>query len=134
MFSGTMLGELLAVRGDVTAAEAIAGIIMVVFLVAVSGSAWLVSVPLLTKSWRGYESRLLGETQEFRAKWPAERLLEAPSVELQAELERCWQLVLAMELRMTSRDSTDINDQIASLRGWIRSVADALNVVLASGR
>ncbi|MBU9762731.1 hypothetical protein FR943_02535 [Mycobacterium sp. TNTM28] len=134
MQSGTLPGLLLAVRGDTTAEQAIVGIMMVFFLVAVCGLAWLVSAPLYARSWSRYERRLLEQSQEFRGRWPGEHLRQAPAVELQAEIERCWQLVLALEHRMTRRESPDVHHEIAAVRVWIRSVADALNAATAEGR
>jgi hypothetical protein len=79
--------------------------------------------------WRnGYITRLTRESQEFRAQWPADRLGHAPFLELEAEVERCWQLVLVLEERAAETGDRSALDQSAAVRSWIGSLAKALPV------
>lgn len=87
-------------------------------------------------AWRkSYESRLVKESQEFRTRWPSDRLRQAPYPELEAEAERCWQLALLIEERAGSGDrgNAALGRSIA-MRAHASSLADALNVAAGSGQ
>jgi len=131
MHSGSLPGLLLAARGAVTSVEVIVGVTVVVLVVAAAGLAWAVSRPMYDRQWRAHETRLQQESEAFRAHM---RLSEASSVALQHELERCWQLILAIERRVATPGDSDASAQIEGLRRWVTVVADALNSASSSGR
>ena len=84
---------------------------------------------------RSYESRLVKESQEFRTRWPADRLRHTTYLELEAEAVRSWQLVLLLEDRAGSGDGDqDALGRSAAARRWASSLADALNVAAGSGQ
>lgn len=86
-------------------------------------------------AWRkSYESRLVRESEQFRTRWPADRLRDAPYSELEAEAKRCWQLALLIEERAGSgaRGNEALGRSIA-MRTQASSLADALNIAAGSG-
>lgn len=85
--------------------------------------------------WRkAYESRLLRESEDFRNKWPAERLGQAPYLELEREAERCWQLALLIEERTALGGDQDAPGQLAAARSRAGALAGALNNASANGQ
>lgn len=78
------------------------------------------------------EARLTAESVQFRSRWPVQWLWHAPYAELEAEAQRCWRMVFVLETRrgLARRGhESDFDAQIASVRGWITTVVDAMNAV-----
>ncbi|TMS51340.1 hypothetical protein [Mycobacterium sp. DBP42] len=87
-------------------------------------------------AWRkSYASRLARESEQFRTRWPADRLRNAPYPELAAEAQRCWQLALLIEERAGSGDRGNAAlARAIAMRGQASSLADALNYAAGSGQ
>lgn len=100
----------------------------------------MVATYVLVQFWAGrsaskeldaLEERFAGDSAQFRSRWPAQLLWQAPFAELEAEAERCWRLVFVLEKR---RDLArrgrggEFDTRIASVRSWITTVVNAMNV------
>ncbi|UNC00471.1 hypothetical protein H5U98_03210 [Mycolicibacterium boenickei] len=83
------------------------------------------------------EARLVAESSQFRNRWPAQLLWQAPYAELEAEAERSWRIVFVLgqrrDLARRGRGG-DFDTQIAAVRSWITTVVNAMNVVASRGR
>ena len=101
------------------------GLLIFVGTLALSGFCFL----QFMKAWRrAYEARLIRESREFRARWPREQLGQAPYVELEAEIERSWQLVQLLEARAVwANGGREALGDSAAVRGWASSLAGLLN-------
>lgn len=90
-----------------------------------------------TKELDALEDRFAGDSAQFRIRWPAQLLWQAPYSELEKEAERCWRLVFVLERRrdLAHRGrADDVDTQIAAVRSWITTVVNAMNVVASRGR
>lgn len=91
----------------------------------------------VSKELDALEARFVTESAQFRTRWPAQLLWQAPYVELEAEAERSWRMIFVLEQR---RDLArrgrggDFDNQIAAARSWITAVVTAMNVVASRGR
>ncbi|MGA5543835.1 hypothetical protein ACPCIR_18440 [Mycobacterium sp. NPDC051198] len=137
-------------RGDVLAAELVArGRLPSTpdeWLGLLAAIGVMVATYVLVQIWAGrstakeldvLEARLVAESSQFRSQWPAQLLWQAPYAELEAEAERSWRMVFALEQRRDlARRSRggDIDTQIAAVRSWITTVVNAMNVVASRGR
>ena len=136
MISVSVLETVLAARSwPDTPEEYLSSSIAVLCLVGFGSLAIFGSVRFMT-SWRkSYEARLVRESEQFRTRWPADRLSHAPYLELEAEAERRWQLALLLEERAASGagDREALGRSVA-MRGWASSLAGALSVAPGSGQ
>lgn len=85
------------------------------------------------------EARFVAESAQFKSRWPAQLLWQAPYLELEAEAERSWRVVFVLEQRRDlSRRGRgrggDIDTQIAAVRSWITTVINAMNNAASRGR
>ncbi|MBN3512367.1 hypothetical protein JYB55_26425 [Mycolicibacterium septicum] len=106
----------------------------------------MVATYVLVQIWAGrsvakeldaLEARLVAESSQFKTRWPAQLLWQAPYAELEAEAERSWRMVFVLEQRRDlARRSRggDFDTKIAAVRGWITTVVNAMNVVACRGR
>lgn len=106
----------------------------------------MVATYVLVQVWAGrsaakeldaLESRFAGDSAQFRSRWPAQLLWQAPYAELEAEAERSWRLVFVLERRRNlarrSR-SGEFDTRIAAVRSWITTVVNAMNAASSRGR
>lgn len=83
------------------------------------------------------EARLTTESAQFRSRWPAQQLWQAPYAELEAEAERCWRIIFVLERRQgiaRRLQGSDVGAQIVALRGWITTVVNAMHAVASRAR
>lgn len=140
----------MAVRGEILAAELVArGRLPSTpeeWLGLLAAIGVMVATYVLVQIWAGrsvakeldaLEARLAAESSQFRSRWPAQLLWQAPYAELEAEAERSWRMVFVLEQRRDlghrSRGG-DFDAQIAAVRSWITTVVNAMNVVASRGR
>jgi hypothetical protein len=121
----------LAARGPTTSEEWLgAGIVL--------GSLVLVLAVLFPWALRRFDrqrdadcARLAAESAAFRTQWPADRVWQAPYLDVEAELVRSWRLVLLLENRNEKRQSAELHARIAAVRGWIATLLGPLNAAAA---
>lgn len=125
----------LAARGLPTTAEEWLGAAVVLGALA---AALLVLVPWLIRRARreseAGRARLAHESAAFRARWPGAALWHAPYGELEAEVRRCWQLVLLLEAelaKMRGPAAAGMAAQLTAVRAWITTVLGPLNAAAA---
>ncbi|CDP85918.1 MULTISPECIES: hypothetical protein [Mycolicibacterium] len=83
------------------------------------------------------EARFVAESAQFKSRWPAQVLWQAPYLELEAEAERSWRVVFVLERRrdLARRGRVgDFDAQIAAVRSWITTVVNAMNNAASRGR
>lgn len=118
-----------------TPEEYLSSAIAVLCLVGFGGLAMFCVFRFMTAWRKSYETRLVTESEQFRTRWPADRLWHAPYAELEAEAERCWQLVFLIEERAGSGDRSNAAlGRSNEMRGRASSLADVLNYAARSGR
>lgn len=129
-------GAVLAARSwPDTPEEYLSSSIAVLCLVGFGAMAMFCLVRFMTAWRKSYESRLVRESEQFRARWAADRLWHATYPELEAEAERCWQLALLIEERAGSGDrGNEALGRSIAMRAHARSLADALNAAAGSGQ
>ena len=117
-----------------TPEEYLASSIAVLCLVSFGALAMFGFARFMTAWRKSYESRLVKESQEFRTRWPSDRLRHAPYLELEAEAERSWQVALLLEDRAASGGDREACGRSVAARDWASSLADVLNGAAGRGQ